>query len=264
MTFKDLLFEKKGGVATITINRPERLNALGEGSTVEICRAAADAAADPEVRLILITGAGDAFSAGGDFKDTFARGLEKTAQQWRSRIRTGPNELVRILTTCEKPVIARVNGVAVGGGATIALACDFRIASDRARFCFPFSRIGVTPEFGCTYLLPRVVGLGKAMELLAFAEMIEAKEAERIGLVNQVVPHERLEEATRAWIDKLLAKPPSALGTVKSMLYRTLSMDMAATLEMEAFAISAAFKTEEHQAAVRAFLERKTQQAGKA
>jgi 2-(1,2-epoxy-1,2-dihydrophenyl)acetyl-CoA isomerase len=257
MSFDDLLYEKNGAVATITLNRPDRLNALGKTTTRQLCRASADAVDDPEVRVLVITGAGDAFCAGGDYKDTFEPGFEKTEQQWRQRIRTGPNQLVRILEEAEKPVIACVNGLAVGGGATIALACDFRIASERARFSFPFSRIGVTPEFGCTYLLPRVVGFAKAMELLFLADMTDAREAERIGLVNQVVPHEHLADATGKLVARLLERPPAALGTMKSMLYRSLSMDLQAVLEMEAFAISAAFKTAEHQAAVKAFLQRK-------
>jgi 2-(1,2-epoxy-1,2-dihydrophenyl)acetyl-CoA isomerase len=258
MLFDGFLFEKKNGVARITFNRPEKLNALGNTTTAEICSACEDAIKDPDVRVLSITGAGDAFCAGGDYKDTFERGFGKTAQQWRHRIRTGPNRLVTLLSTSEKPVVASVNGVAVGGGATIALACDIRIASDRARFGFPFSKIGVTPEFGCTYLLPRVVGFGKAMELLLTADMVDAHEAEKIGLVNQVVPHEGLQAATKRLIDKLLDRPPAALGTVKSMLYRSLSMDMQSALEMEALALGIAFTTDEHQAAVKAFLKRKS------
>jgi 2-(1,2-epoxy-1,2-dihydrophenyl)acetyl-CoA isomerase len=257
MPFDDLLYDKRGAVVTITINRPDRFNALGNTTTRQLCRACADAADDPDIRVLVITGAGEAFCAGGDYKDTFEPGFERTAQQWRHRIRTGPNQLVTILQGCEKPVVACVNGLAVGGGATIALACDVRIASDRARFAFPFSRIGATPEFGCTYLLPRVVGLGKAMELLLFADMIDAGTAERIGLVNQVVPHERLTDATLQLVDRLLERPPAALGTMKSMLYRSQSMDLPAVLELEAFALSAAFKTTEHQEAVKAFLQRK-------
>jgi 2-(1,2-epoxy-1,2-dihydrophenyl)acetyl-CoA isomerase len=258
MLFNGFLFEKKGGVAWITFNRPERLNALGNTTTEELCRACEDAIDDADVRVLSITGAGDAFCVGGDYKDTFERGFGKSAQQWRHRIRTGPNRLVTLLSTSEKPVVASVNGVAVGGGATIALACDIRIASDRARFGFPFSKIGVTPEFGCTYLLPRVVGFGKAMELLLTADMVDAREAEKIGLVNQVVPHEDLQEATKRLIDKLLDRPPSALGTIKSMLYRSLSMDMLSVLEMEALALGITFTTDEHQAAVKAFLKQKS------
>ena len=148
--------------------------------------------------------------------------------------------------------------MAVGGGTTIALACDLRIASDRARFCLPFSRIGATPEFGCTYLLPRVVGLPKALELLFTSRMIGAEEAERIGLVNRVVPHDDLQAEALKLAGELMDKPPMALGMMKSMVYRSLSMDLPAVLELEALALSHAFKTTEHQQAVQAFLNRKS------
>lgn len=257
MPFDDLLLEKKDAVARITLNRPGKLNALADTTTRQLCEACEDAIGDPAVRVLMITGAGEAFCAGGDYKDTFERWSGKSTEEWRKRIRSGPNELVRILGTSEKPVIACINGVAVGGGATIALACDIRIASERARFSFPFSKIGATPEFGCSYLLPRVVGLGKSVELLFLADMIDAHEARRIGLVNVVVPHEELELVTQGVIERLLEKPPAALGTIKSLLYRSLSMDLQSALELEALALSSAFKTAEHREAVQRFLNRK-------
>lgn len=262
MAFDDLLLEKKNAVARITLNRPGKLNALADTTTRQLCRACEDAIGDPEIRVVLITGAGDAFCAGGDYKDTFERWSGKSAEEWRQRIRNGPNELVRILGASEKPVVACINGVAVGGGATIALACDIRIASERARFSFPFSKIGATPEFGCSYLLPRIVGLGKAIELLFLADMIDAHEAHRVGLVNFVVPHDELESATRSIVDRLAEKPPAALGTIKSLLYRSLSMDLQSVLELEALALSSAFKTAEHREAVQRFLHRKARGPG--
>lgn len=257
MTYKDLLLKKHGGVATITLNRPDRLNALGDQTTSELCGACEEAIKDPKIRVLVLTGAGDAFCAGGDYKDTFERGFEKTTLEWRYRIRTGPNRLVTLLSGAEKPVVASVNGIAVGGGSTIALACDIRIASEKARFGLVFTRIGATPEFGCTYLLPRIVGLGKALDLLLTAELIDAREAERIGLVSKVVPHGELQDETEKLVEKLLQKPPAALGMVKSMIYRSLSMDMLSVLELEALALGTAFKTEEHQEAVKAFLRKK-------
>jgi len=252
----DILVDMRDGLATITLNRPERLNALGDRTTVQLCEACEDAIADPQVRVLMITGAGDAFCAGGDYKDTFAPGFDKTAQQWRDRVRKGPNRLVATLTQSEKPVIACVNGTAVGGGATIALACDIRIASDRARFGLAFAKVGVTPEFGCSYLLPRVIGLGRAMELLFTADLIDAQEAWRIGLVNRVVPHEQLRETAQAFARQLMSRPAGSLGVMKSLMQRALSSDLPAVLEMEAFALSAAMKTEEHQNIVKNFLAR--------
>jgi 2-(1,2-epoxy-1,2-dihydrophenyl)acetyl-CoA isomerase len=257
--FQDIMLEKEGGIAYITLNRPERLNALGSGTTFEIIGALEESIRDNGIKVVVLTGAGEAFSAGGDHRDIFKPGFEKTSLEWRERMRTGSNRLITLLTGSEKPTVASINGLAVGGGCTIAMGCDIRIASEKARFGLVFSRIGVTPEFGGSYLLPRLVGLGKALELLYTAEIIDAHEAERIGLVNRVVPHEDLKKETRQFVDILVEKPPAALGMVKSLIYRSLSSDMLAQLELEAFAISTAFKTREHQEAVKAFLEKRKQ-----
>lgn len=261
MNLPDLLYEKRHGVARIAFHRPARLNALGDTTTRQLLQACEDAAADPEVRVLVITGEGDAFCAGGDFKDTFEGGSNKTAEQWSERIRLGPNQLVRVLQGMTKPVIASINGVAVGGGATIALACDFRIASERARFSFPFTRIGITTEFGCSYLLPRVVGLGRAMELLMLGHMIDADKAERIGLVNQVVPHEQLAQVTAELAAQLLEKPPRALADIKSLVHQGMTVDMERLLELEALTLGRAFTSEEHRVAVARFLSRKSDRA---
>lgn len=258
MVFTDLHFDKQQGVARIAFNRPARRNALGEGTTRQLVQACEVAAADPDVRVLVITGEGDAFCAGGDFKDTFERGAAQNAAQWAERIRQGPNELVRVLRGMAKPVVASINGAAMGGGATIALACDLRIASDRARFGFPFARLGITPEFGASHLLPRVVGLGKAMELLMLAQTLDAEEARAIGLVNCVVPHEQLASATADLVGRLLELPAGALGAVKALLNEGQSRDLPAQLEAEAVALGQAFTSQEHRSAVAAFLARKT------
>lgn len=250
----DILLDQADGIATVTLNRPKRLNALGRTTTVDLCNRCEEAIADPDVRVLVITGASDAFCAGGDYKDVFVPGFEQSAQQWRARVRRGPNRFVTLMQSCEKPVIACVNGIAVGGGSTIAMACDIRIASDRARFGMAFSKIGATPEFGASYLLPRLVGLGKAVELMFTADIIDAQEALRIGLVNRVVPHEQLRESVMALARQLAQRPAASLGVLKSMLYRSLSTDLAAALELEALSLAAAVKTEEHQAIVKTFL----------
>lgn len=257
MDFDDLLFDKRGGVARITFNRPARRNALGDTTTLQLVQAVEDAAADAAVRVIMLTGAGEAFCAGGDFKDTFERGAGKTADEWSERIRSGPNALARLLRECPKPVVARINGAAVGGGATIALACDLRIASDRARFAFPFARLGIVPEFGCSYLLPRVVGWGHAMELLMLADTIDAATAARIGLVNRVVPHDELDAATDGVVARLLEMPAGSLGAIKALMHGGLSQDLVVQLEHEALALGHAFTSDAHRQAVAAFLERK-------
>lgn len=261
MNFTDLVFEKHDGWVRIAFNRPARRNALGDTTIRQLVEACQDAAADPAVRVVVITGEGEAFCAGGDFEDTFERGAGRTAAQWAERIRSGPNALVRVLQGMPKPVVASINGIAAGGGATIALACDLRIASERARFVFPFSRIGITPEFGASYLLPRVVGLGKAMELLLLADTIDAHAAARAGLVNTVVPHEQLAAATAELVQRLLDKPAAALGAIKSLLHRGVADGLDAQLEREAKALGAAFTSDEHRSAVAAFLRRKASRA---
>ena len=145
----------------------------------------------------------------------------------------------------------------MGGGATIALACDLRIASDNARFCFPFVRIGITPEFGCSYLLQRTVGLGRANELLLLGDFVDAATAERYGLVNRVVAQAELKRATQELLDRLLALPPSSLARIKALQQFAQTADLPATLEQEAVALGASFISAEHREAVSRFLQRK-------
>lgn len=254
----DLTYVVNGPLARIAFNRPARRNALGDGTTRQLLGLCEKAIADPVVRVIVITGEGDAFCAGGDFRDTFERGASRSEADWRERLRQGPNALVRCLTGSPKPIIASVNGAAVGGGATIALACDFRIASDRARFGFPFVRLGLAPEFGCSVLLARAVGFGQATELLLLGDLIDGRTAERMGLVHRVVAHEKLDVTTAEFASQLAARPPSALTRIKSMLHRAQAMDLETALEMEASELAAAFKSEEHRAAVSAFLDRRS------
>ncbi len=256
MRFDDLEFEQRDGIARVWIARPERKNALGDQTTRHLIEALAAIEADPAARVVILAGKGGDFSAGGDFKDTFERGSERTAPQWAERIRQGPNRLAELLRSLSKPVIAAVDGVAVGGGATIALACDFRIASESARFAFPFSKIGLTPEFGCSYLLPRVVGLAASIELLLLGDFIDAREAHRLGLVHRVVARERLDEEAEDLAARLARRSPTALRSIKHLLHRALSSDMASALEREALALGDAFAGPDHRRAVQEFLSR--------
>lgn len=259
MNITDLIYEKRDGIASITINRPERRNALGNTTTQQIVAVCEDAAADAAVRVVSITGSGDeAFCSGGDLQDTFQRGASNTEQQWSDRIRNGPNVLAHLLQSMPKPVVASINGVAVGGGATIALACDLRIASDRARFCFPFVHIGITPEFGCSYLLARTVGMGRANELLLLGEFVDAATAERYGLLNRVVPHAELSKATEELLARLAMLPAAALGRIKALQQFAQTASFPSSLEQEAVSLGASFISAEHRAAVNSFLSRKS------
>lgn len=261
MQITDLIYEKREGAAWITINRPERCNALGETTTRQLVQLCEQAATDGGVHAVVITGAGgDAFCAGGDMLDTFQRREGHTQQQWSDRIRQGPNVLARLLQAMPKPVVACINGVAAGGGATIALACDLRIASDKARFCFPFARIGLTPEFGCSYLLQRTVGAGRANELLLLGDFVDAATAERYGLVNRLSSHQELGRVTQEVVDRLVALPAGALAGIKGLQQFARSRDLRETLEQEALALGRAFTSSEHRSAVSAFLNRKSQE----
>ncbi|MER1968534.1 enoyl-CoA hydratase-related protein [Castellaniella sp. GW247-6E4] len=261
--YDDLEFALRDGIARVWIARPERKNALGDRTTRHLIEVLAAIEADPEAKVVILAGKGGDFSAGGDFKDTFARGEERSAPQWAERIRQGPNRLAEQLRSLSKPVVAAIDGVAVGGGATIALACDLRIASESARFAFPFSKIGLTPEFGCSYLLPRVVGLGASLELLLLGDFIDAREAHRLGLVHRVVPRERLDDEAEALAARLAQRPPAALRAIKQLLYHAMSSDMASALEREALALGDAFVSPDHRQAVQAFLSRERGPAGK-
>lgn len=253
---KDLNFTQQGAIGLISFNRPEKKNALGDQTTRQLIEQLQALGQDESIRIIVITGQGDAFCAGGDFKETFHKGKERTQEQWQQRIQSGPNQLVECIRHLPKPVIAAINGVAVGGGATIALACDVRIASSAARFAFPFARIGLTPEFGCSLLLPAVVGLGNAFDLLLRANFIDAQEALRIGLVSQVFEPADFMTQVYEVAAEMAGCAPSSLRAIKELLYKSMLAHLPAVLDREATQLSAAFKTKEHQEAVQAFLAR--------
>lgn len=257
MHITDLQTERQGPVAWIAFNRPARRNALGDTTTRQLVRLCEDAERDPAVRVVVITGRGDAFCAGGDIEDTFQRGASMNEAQWSERIRQGPNALALGLQGMSKPVIAAVNGLAVGGGATIALACDLRIASDRSRWRFPFAQLGITPEFGASCLLQRVVGAGRAMELLLLGEFIDAATALQHGLVNRVVEHASLQSAAQQWAEQIATLPPTAVARLKQLMHFARGHDLAATLEQEALALGRCFTSAEHRTALAQLIERR-------
>lgn len=227
----DLVIER--GVAEITLNRPERLNAL----TFEVYRelAATIAALEiPEVRAVVITGKGRGFCSGGDVEGIIAQLFERGAEGLLEFTRiTG--RLIQNIVELRRPVVAAVNGVAVGAGAVIAAACDLRIASEKARFGYIFPRVGLSgADMGASYLLPRIVGRGHAAELLFFGDVIDADAALRMGLVNRVVPEEEVLPLARAWARKLAAGPAFAHAMTKQMIEAEAGMTLAQAIEAEA------------------------------
>lgn len=261
--FSDLIYERRGPLCWITLNRPRSLNSLGPRTAIEVLGALETAIADDEARVIIITGAGEGFCSGGDFKEVFSGALNQSLLAKRRRVREGFNRVIMRLQTSEKPVIAAVNGAAIGGGCNFALACDIRIASQRARFGQVFVNLGATPELGGTFLLSRIIGLGRAIDLVFRGAIIDAEEALRIGLVTRVVAPDQLKaEAERLGLE-LASKSAPALGLAKTLLTRGLAVDLPTALEMEAMALTIAFETAEHKEAVKRFLEASQQKKAK-
>jgi 2-(1,2-epoxy-1,2-dihydrophenyl)acetyl-CoA isomerase len=253
MGHQTVLRESVEGIAILTLNRPEARNALDLTMREELVEAFDDIEEDPAARVVILTGAGGHFCAGGDVKSMQQK---HTASEGRARVEL-LNRFVLRLFNFPMPVIAMVDGFAVGAGCNIALGCDMIVASDRARFGEVFLKIGLVPDGGGTWLLPRLVGLAKAKELVLTAEIIDAAEALRIGLVNRVVPAADLESATRALAARIAAGPPIAARLAKSLLNRAATVDLAAALEGEAFGQSNAITSEDHAEGVRAFLEKR-------
>ena len=257
MEYKDIIYTKKEGIATITLNRPDRLNAFGPDMMDSLYRAVEDASKDKEVRVIILTATGRAFCSGADVKAMAARFDQLGAEEDTRPPEAQRVSLYLLFQKCQKPIIAAVNGVAVGGGLDLACACDIRIASDQARFAEVFIRRGMIPASGGTYFLPRLVGLDKALQLIWTGDMVDAKEAERIGLVTMVVPHDELEIATMELAEKLAKGPPLAIQMAKRVVYEGLNMDLEETLKYVGSVLSELTKSKDHQEGAKAFVEKR-------
>jgi enoyl-CoA hydratase/carnithine racemase len=254
---KSFLYEVSGGVATVRLNRPERLNAL----TFEVYRELTDLfaalRAEEAVRVVVITGEGRAFCSGGDVRDIIGELQGRGAEGLLAFTRL-TCELVRNIRRLRKPVIASLNGTTAGAGACIALASDLRIASAEARIAFLFVKVGLSgADMGAAHLLPRVVGLSKATELLYTGDFITAEEAHRIGLYNRVVAPEELERETHTLAHRLAAGPSFALGVTKEMLERELDVSFDAALELEAQAQAVCMQHPDYKEAFEAFTEKR-------
>jgi enoyl-CoA hydratase/carnithine racemase len=257
MNPKTFLYEQSNGIATITLNRPERLNAI----TFEVYRELTDFFADlghhKDVRVVIITGAGRAFCSGGDVRDIIGALQGRDAEGLLDFTRL-TCELIHNMRALPKPIIASLNGTTAGAGACIALASDIRIAAEEAKIAFIFVKVGLAgTDMGATYLLPRVVGLAKATELLMTGDFTSAAEAERIGLYNRVVPRAELETITREFAEKLAHGPALGLAKTKEMLNREMHMGFESALEAEAVAQALCMQTPDFKEAHAAFLEKR-------
>lgn len=253
MTFEHILFKREKGIATITLNRPDKLNAFAGRMREEIAEAVEQAGSDDKVRVIVMTGEGRGFCAGADVKFLGELARKRDTAAFQGFLDSG-RRVVSAIRNAPKPVIASINGPAAGGGLNMALACDIRLASDKAKFSEAFVKIGLHPDWGGTYFLPRLVGTAKACELMMSGDVLGAYEAERIGLVNRVVPHEQLHVATRELAERLAKMPPMAMSRMKRAIYRGAEADLETMLEVENEAQIACFESNDCVEGVEAFL----------
>jgi enoyl-CoA hydratase/carnithine racemase len=246
-----LVDRASNGVVTLTLNRPERKNAMNTAMFNELLTVFREIDVSSTDRVLVITGAGDAFCSGADLSD---RGSDP--RHSLSRLHWVA-DIALALHRIPKPVIAKVNGVAVGAGMNLALACDLIVASDTARFSEIFARRGLSIDFGGSWLLPRLIGMHRAKELALFADIISAKEAAELGLVNRVLPPGELDAFVNDWANRLAAGPPIALALTKRLLTNSFNVTMDEALEAEGMAQSVNTATEDTAEAIRAFLEKR-------
>ncbi len=257
MNYEDLLLEKKDGIATITLNVPDKMNALTVKMQKSLPLAVDEIAKDDEVRVVIVTGAGRAFSAGGDINLLKAI-AEGTLEQSRyMRLKMVGHYWADAFLRMDKPVIAAINGDCVGAGFPLALSCDIRIASETARFGSVFVNMALIPDCGLTYFLPRIVGTSKALELMFSGKLISATEAERLGIVSQVVPPDELMKVTQELAARIAQQPPIALELTKRLVYRGIRDDIAHHIDWETYAQQLCFQTDDFKERALAFLEKR-------
>ncbi len=251
-------------IARVMLNRPERLNALNDQMQLEVTDALTQAESDDDVRVVIITGAGRAFCAGGDLNDlggssdgNGAGWTSGNADEVRRSFRSAQGMILGV-QRCEKPVIATVNGVATGAGLDLACACDIRIGTARSRFMSAYVRIGLFPGFGGTWLYPRTLGsLGRAAEMLFTGDFLEADEAYRLGFLNRLVDEEELEATTISMAERIAPGPPIAIRLSKLMLYKGLEFDLETAMKMAAAGETITLTSQDHVEGVTAFRQKR-------
>jgi enoyl-CoA hydratase/carnithine racemase len=257
MSYSSFVFENNDGVATIRLNDPERLNALTFQTYAELEKITAEMAHDNTVKVVVLTGTGKGFCSGGRVDDIIGPLLKMKGDELYKFTRMTCN-VVKNMRNLKKPIIAAVNGIAAGAGAMLMLASDLRIFSDKARAAFLFVKVGLSgADMGALYLLPRIVGLGKATELVCFGDTIDAQEAHRIGLANRVVPGDTLIDEAYKWANRLKEGPLYALGVTKELLEYEANVDMETALEIEAMAQARCMETPDFIEGYNAFVEKR-------
>lgn len=265
MEYKKIIVERDGGVVIIKLNNPAHMNAGDPEMTRELNQELDRIEADPGSRVVVLTGVGKAFSGGYNMNVMKAEGREPPPavqeHPYWARIDPAARQPLRSYTlrfrNFDRPIIAAVNGYSIGG---LCLACDIRIASENAKFCFMYTKRGLSPAEGSSYHLPQIVGISKALELAFTGDMIDAKEAERIGLVSKVVPHEQLMPATMELAHRIAKNPPIAIGLTKYVMYKALQMSIEESMLLQNVAHTASTETEDHKEGIRAYAEKREPQ----
>ena len=251
--YKFLLFSKEGGVATIKLNRPEVYNALNDEITFELQGAFREVAKDDSLRVVILTGEGKAFCAGQDLKASSAAGKRSFMDSLHKRY----NPIIRAMRNLPKPVICRLNGVAAGAGCSLALACDMIIAAEDASLIEVFFNIGLVPDSGSSFFLPRLVGMAKAFELCTMGSKVNANDAVAMGLVNKAVPSSELDAAVKEYTDYFAAAPTGSIGLIKKMLNKSGNATLEEMLDYEAYCQEIAGSSADYKEGVAAFLEKR-------
>lgn len=253
MDFKFLTYSVNEGVALIKLNRPDVYNALNDGITYELQDAFKAAAKDDAVRVVVLTGEGKAFCSGQDLKDSAQQGKRSFLDSLHKRY----NPIVSAMRNLPKPIVCRLNGVAAGAGCSLALACDVIVAAEEATLIEVFVNIGLVPDSGSSYFLPRLVGVAKAFELCSMGNKVKASDALAMGLVNKVVPLSNLDEAVKGYTDYFANAPTKAIGLMKKMLNKSATSTLDQMLEYEAYCQEIAGASLDHKEGVQAFLEKR-------
>ncbi len=258
MEYEDIIYTKDQRVATIRLNRPQAMNAFSPRMMAEVSHAIEDVRDDPETRVLILTGTGRAFSTGADVKAMAEGRFFRDGDEGGRSTENGPGSNHALsLRNLDKPVIAAINGYAVGAGLDLTLSCDIRIASEQAKLAEVFIRRGLVPATGGIYFLPRLVGIDKACELIWTGDMVDAHEALEIGLVTKVVPHDELDDATHELAEKLAKGPPLAILAAKRAIYDGLGLTLEETFPYTSRINDKLSKTDDHKEGARAFVEKR-------
>ncbi len=257
MSYEHILYQVEGAVATLTLNRPERLNAITPLMREEIYQAIAESEESNDVRAVIITGAGKGFCSGGDVKAMQENIKNRQGNPLEERITPMRDKVVLAMRETSKPLIAAINGAAAGGGLGLALSCDIRLASNNARMGMTFSRRGLHPDWGGTYFLPRLVGTAKAAELIWSGRMIEADEALHLGIVSYVTEPDALMEQAQNMAQQFADSAPVAIRLTKRSIYANMDSDLREALERESSAQAIAASTRDYREGVDAFVEKR-------